>query len=214
MLRRKVAETPLHAPPLQAAVEPKRRASLRIVLLPPTADDWLQQIASAQDKDAFACLFRHYAPRLKSFVMASGASASVADEVVQESLLNVWRRAEQFDPARGTGAAWLFSITRNALISHIRRQKHHEPTDEDPAFISEAPSPEEEAVSQQSRQNLGVALQTLPEEQASVLRAAYINGQALRQIAEQQQIPLGTVKTRARLALEKLRAAFGAKENS
>lgn len=189
------------------------RATLRSFVSPPTVDDWLLRIAEAQDKEAFASLFKHYAPRLKSFVMSMGAAAPRADEVVQDSLLTVWRRSAQFDASRGTGAAWLFTITRNTFISHVRRQKHHEATDKDPAFVSEAPSPEDEAIVHQTRRKLMLALATLPEEQASVLRDAYMRGQPLREIAEQQRLPLGTVKTRARLALDKLRTVFSTKES-
>ena len=191
---------------------PRHRASLRPVVSP--ADEWLLQIAQTQNKEAFASLFRHYAPRLKAFVMSLGAASNVADEVVQESLINVWRRAGQFDPERGSSSAWLFSITRNTFVSHVRKQKRHEASPEDPSFASEAASPEDTAIAVQARHNLQHALASLPPEQASVLRCAYIKVQPLRVIAEQQNIPLGTVKTRARLALEKLRALWNAKESS
>ncbi|MDX2024465.1 MAG: sigma-70 family RNA polymerase sigma factor [Deltaproteobacteria bacterium] len=178
------------------------------------ADEWLLQIAQTQNKEAFASLFQHYAPRLKSFVMSLGATATVADEVVQESLISVWRRAGQFDPERGSSSAWLFSITRNTFISHVRKQKRHEASPEDPTLASHNDTPEARAISSQARHNLQEALASLPPEQASVLRSAYIKGQPLRVIAEQQNLPLGTVKTRARLALEKLRALWNAKESS
>lgn len=198
--------------PVATSKTGRPRASLRPVVSP--ADEWLLQIAQTQSKDAFASLFRHYAPRLKSFAMSMGATASVADEVVQESLISVWRRAAQFDPERGSSSAWLFSITRNTFISHVRKQKRHEASPEDPNFVSEVASPEDAAISRQTRHNLQDALASLPPEQASVLRSAYIKGQPLRLIAEQQNVPLGTVKTRARLALEKLRVFWNTKESS
>lgn len=207
--------SPSLSPRLCATGGPDRpRARLRLVALPPTADDWILQIANTQSKAAFESLFRHYAPKLKSFVMSMGASAGAADEVVQEAMLSVWRRANQFDHARGSGGAWLFSIARNTFISHLRQQKRHEATEVDPAFVSDAPNPEQLTSTTQFHAQLTTALQSLPEEQAAVLRQAYILGQPLQQVANEQKIPLGTVKTRARLALEKLRTVFQAKEPS
>jgi RNA polymerase sigma-70 factor, ECF subfamily len=182
------------------------------VALPPTIDDWIVQIASTQSKAAFESLFRTYAPKLKSFVMSMGASAGVAEEVVQEAMLSVWRRSAQFDPTRGSGGAWLFSIARNTFISHVRQQKRHEATEVDPAFVSDAPDPEQLTSATQFQVQLSAAMQSLPEEQSAVLRQAYMLGQPLQQVANDQKIPLGTVKTRARLALEKLRTVFQAKE--
>lgn len=192
----------------------KPRARLRLVALPPTIDDWIVQIANAQSKSAFECLFRSYAPKLKSFVMSMGASAGAADEVVQEAMLSVWRRSAQFDPTRGSGGAWLFSIARNTFISHVRKQKRYEATEVDPAFVSDAPDPEQLTSATQFQNQLSTALKSLPEEQSAVLHQAYVLGQPLQQVANEQNIPLGTVKTRARLALEKLRTVFHAKDPS
>lgn len=180
--------------------------------LPPTIDDWIVQIANTQSKAAFESLFRNYTPKLKSFVMSLGASAGAADEVVQEAMISVWRRSAQFDPTRGSGGAWLFSIARNTFISHVRQQKRHEATEVDPAFVSDAPDPEQLTTATQFQEQLSTALRSLPVEQAAVLRQAYLLGHPLQQVANDQKIPLGTVKTRARLALEKLRTVFQAKE--
>lgn len=190
------------------------RASLRPIPLPPTAEDWILQIANTQSKAAFESLFRQYAPKLKSFVMSMGAPSGVADEVVQEAMLSVWRRSSQFDPMRGSGSAWLFSIARNTFISHVRQQKRHEANEVDPAFVSNAPDPEQLTTATQFRDQLTSAMQSLPAEQATVLRAAFMLGHPLQQVANEQNIPLGTVKTRARLALKKLRIVFHAKEPS
>lgn len=182
-------------------------------LPPPSAESLIEAVARSQDREAFSRLYLHYGPKLKAFAMSLGASSAVAEEVVQDSLLNVWRRAGQFDPARGTGTGWLFSIARNTFISQVRRQRSLEVDPDDPAFVV-APSPEQQVASRQSEEQLRHALAALPAEQAAVLRSAYGQGLALSEIAQQQNLPLGTVKTRARLAMEKLRVVFGAKESS
>lgn len=190
------------------------RARLSSATVQPTADERIVQIATTRSKAAFEGLFRLYAPRLKSFVMSMGASGGVADEVVQDAMLSVWRRASQFDPTRGSGGAWLFSIARNTFISHVRQQKRHEASELDPAFVSSAPDPEQLTTATQVRDQLTSAMQALPAEQATVLQQAFILGHPLQQVADEQKLPLGTVKTRARLALEKLRTVFCTKETS
>ncbi len=179
-----------------------------------SADECLQRVAKFADKGAFESLFRDHGPRLKAYAQSLGASAAVADEVVQETFLNVWQRAKQFDPARGSAAAWLFSIARNTFISHVRRQRRFEVRVDDPAFVSSDHTPEQLASSAQSQQQLQAALQTLPPEQKQVIEAAYGRGLPLSEVAQQNGLPLGTVKTRARLALEKLRAVFAPKDLS
>lgn len=184
-------------------------------MLPPNLmlgpETLILRIAHSQDREAFACLFRQYAPKLKSFAMSLGASAALAEEVVQESFLNVWRKAGQFDALRGSGPAWLFSITRNTFISHVRKHKRFEVDAEDPAYVP-ATSPEQQAVIREAQGRLQAAVQTLPSEQLAVLQSTFVQGLSLSEIAQQQQLPLGTVKTRARLALEKLRSMFAVTE--
>jgi RNA polymerase sigma factor (sigma-70 family) len=209
-----LGHTTVSSTPYEVANARHSDARLRLSQVPLTADDWILDIANTRSKSAFESLFRHYAPRLKSFVISMGASAGIADEVVQEAMLSVWRRSSQFDPTRGSGGAWLFSIARNTFISHVRQQKRHETSDVDTAFVSSAPDPEQMTTATEFRDKLTVAIASLPTEQATVLHRAFMLGLPLQQVAIDENIPLGTVKTRARLALEKLRIVFKARDLS
>ena len=180
-------------------------------------DRWILAIAERGDRDAFARLFTWFAPRVKAQLVLAGAGES-AEELVQEVMLKVWRRAAQFDPARGSAATWIHAIARNTLISHRRGPQHAEQPkadldgdlDLDDAAAAEADAladrgPEEAALQMEWRRVLGSALAALPPEQYDVLRGAYFSGRTLRDVAEERKVSLGTVKTRARLALARLR---------
>jgi RNA polymerase sigma-70 factor (ECF subfamily) len=173
-------------------------------------DSWILAIAERGDRDAFARLFTWFAPRVKAQLVLAGAGES-AEELVQEVMLKVWRRAAQFDPARGSAATWIHAIARNALVSHRRGpQRAEQPNadlDRDAADIDAVADrgPEEAALQTEWRRVLGSALEALPPEQYDVLRGAYFSGRTLRDVAEERKVSLGTVKTRARLALARLR---------
>ena len=175
-------------------------------------DQWILAIAEHGDRDAFARLFTSFAPRVKAQLLLAGAGES-AEELVQEVMLKVWRRATQFDPARGSAATWIHAIARNALMSHRRGPQHAEQPSADvdrdaDLELDDAGAdrgPEEAALQMEWRRVLGSALEALPPEQYDVLRGAYFSGRTLRDVAEERKVSLGTVKTRARLALARLR---------
>ena len=167
---------------------------------------WLVAIAAHGDRAAFARLFRAYAPKVKAHLVARGAAAGVADELTQDVMLTVWRKAAQFDPSKGTVAGWLYAITRNRLFNHLRDARYPQPEAElDPSTAEGADRPDEQVALAQQRARLARALEGLPPEQHAVLRGAYWRGQTLQECADEQRLPLGTVKTRARLALAHLR---------
>lgn len=180
----------------------------------PGSDRWILAIAEHGDRDAFARLFNWFAPRVKAQLALAGAGES-AEELVQEVMLKVWRRAAQFDPARGSAATWIHAIARNALVSHRRGpQRAEQPSADvdldadlglDAAGAGADRGPEEAALQMEWRRVLGSALEALPPEQYDVLRGAYFSGRTLRDVAEERKVSLGTVKTRARLALARLR---------
>ena len=171
---------------------------------------WLVAIAAHADRAAFARLFRAYAPKVKGHLVARGATAGVADELTQEVMLTVWRKAAQFDASKGTVAAWLYTITRNRLFNHLRDARYPQPEIEVEASAADVASrPDEQLASAQRRARLGRALGQLPPEQHAVLRDAYWRGQTLKEHADEQHLPLGTVKTRVRLALAHLRTILG-----
>ncbi len=176
----------------------------------------LLRIAQHRDRDAFSALFRAYAPRIKGFYMRAGIAAERADELVQEAMLRVWRGAASFDMNRGTADTWIFRIARNVRIDMWHKERHFTVDPRDPALVSDvasdAASPEDAAVQRQGDRQLHAALAQLPKEQASVLRGVYFCGKSTSTLAEEQQVPQGTIKSRLRLAYRHLRTTLGYSE--
>ena len=169
--------------------------------------DWvdaIDRIRTHRDQGAFAALFRHFAPRVKAFLMKSGASETLAEECAQEVMATLWHKAHLFDPSRASVATWIFTIARNRKIDALRKQRRPEP--EDLPWGPEAePDQEEAIVLQQESERLGSALRQLPEKQRELIERAYFGDLSHTEIAAQTGLPLGTIKSRIRLALEKLR---------
>jgi RNA polymerase sigma-70 factor (ECF subfamily) len=180
---------------------------------PPAADDsadLIEAVARRQDRAAFAELFRRFAPRVKAFVMRSGADADTAQEVAQETMVLVWRRAETFDRARAGASTWIFTIARNKRIDLLRRATHAGFDPEDYVmFSTEAPeSADSAAIGRQVRERIGQVMQHLTPDQVVVLQMAFFQDKSHAVIAEEMKLPLGTVKSRIRLALSRLREAL------
>jgi RNA polymerase sigma-70 factor, ECF subfamily len=163
-------------------------------------------IAKDNDRQAFVILFKHFAPRVKTFLMRSGMMANNAEEIAQEAMLAVWRKAGYFDPARASATTWIFTIVRNLRIDHLRRNRQqsrrgHDPTDE-------APQPSaSEAMLMAAEQDARVraALAKLSVEQGMILRLSFFSEKPHPEIARELGLPLGTVKSRIRLAMSRLR---------
>lgn len=171
--------------------------------------DQVRAVALRRDRLAFAALFDHFAPRLKSYVMRLGASEAVAEELVQDTMLTLWRRADSFNPAQAGVSTWIFTIARNKRIDLLRRENRPDFDPEDPCFVSAAePAADETVAAGETARLLGVAIGQLPEEQAALLRICYYGDKSHRQIAKDLDLPLGTVKSRLRLALSRLRLAL------
>mgnify|MGYP005851377543 CR=1 FL=1 len=162
------------------------------------------------DRAAFATLFERYAGRIKGFMMRAGASAPDADEIAQDVMVSIWRRASTFDPARAGAATWIFAIARNRRIDMLRRARRPEPDAEDPLW---APEPEPDALDAVARAErdaqIRESLATLAPEQREVVVAAFYDGLSHGEIAAALDLPLGTVKSRIRLAFRHLRGALG-----
>jgi len=176
-------------------------------------DPWAERIvsiASRQDRSAFAELFNHFAPRVKAFMRRNGASDSQAEEIAQEAMLAVWRKAQLFDPAAAGAATWIFTIARNLRIDAIRRESRggaiRVEEVEAEYELDETPGADERIAAGQSEARLREALSTLPREQLKVIEMSFFEEKAHSEIAETLRIPLGTVKSRARLAMKRLRA--------
>ncbi|HZH26146.1 MAG TPA: sigma-70 family RNA polymerase sigma factor [Azospirillaceae bacterium] len=170
------------------------------------ADAWLVAVGRARDRAAFARLFAAFAPRIKAYLLRQGADRAAADELVQEVMMLVWRRAETFDPVQASAATWMFTIARNKRIDALRRERRPEIDAQDLALVPEpAESADRRIEATQSGARLRKALEDLPPEQAELLRQAYYEGKPHSLIAEESGLPLGTVKSRIRLALGRLR---------
>ncbi len=166
----------------------------------------IRAVAEHRDRKAFADLFTHFAPRLNAFLMRGGTDRVTAEELTQEVMLTVWRRAESFDPNQATLSTWVFTIARNKRIDGLRRQRRPELDPEDPALVPDGPAGAEETVSATQREAmLRAAMVDLPVEQAEMLRMAYFEDKAHSEIAAETGLPLGTVKSRLRLAIGHLR---------
>ncbi len=166
-------------------------------------------IAKRQDRAAFAALFEFFAPRIKAFMQRSGASEAKAEELAQETMLAVWRKAALFDPASAGAAAWIFTIARNLRIDAHRRERRGgviETSDVEIEFqIDDSPQPDALLATTQSEERVRSALTKLSDDQMRVVELSFFEEKAHAEIAEILEIPLGTVKSRLRLAMSRLR---------
>lgn len=161
-------------------------------------------IREQQDTSAFARLFQHFAPRIKAFLIKSGASDTMAEDCAQDVMTTVWQKAHLFDPSRASAATWIFTIARNRRIDLLRKEKRPEPED-----LPWGPEPEPDQTDvlglQQESKKLQDALIQLPEKQRILVERCYFGDMSHSEIATETGLPLGTIKSRLRLALEKLR---------
>ncbi|MEM9974043.1 MAG: sigma-70 family RNA polymerase sigma factor [Pseudomonadota bacterium] len=165
---------------------------------------YVRRIHEARDQQAFRALFTYFAPRVKAFLMKSGASEPLAEECTQEAMATLWRKAHLFDPSRASVSTWIFTIARNRRIDMLRKQRRPEP--EDIPWGPEAEPAQEDVIAlQQESAQLATALAELPEKQRELVEKAYFGDLSHSQIAAETGLPLGTIKSRIRLALERLR---------
>ena len=170
----------------------------------------LVAVGRERDRTAFGRLFGHFAPRVKSYMLKLGMAPQRAEDLAQETLLTVWRKAEQFDPAKAEAATWVFTIARNLRIDTLRRERHPEVSD-DALQDHEDDSPQADEIVDGNRRarRLREALTALTPDQAEVVRLSFFADLAHPLIAERLNLPLGTVKSRLRLAMGKIRKALG-----
>ena len=170
--------------------------------------DLLHRVAQSGDVEAFRKLFQAFAPRVKAYMMRQGADANTAEDLAQETLLTVWRKAGLYSDVKGSATTWIFTIARNLRIDKLRREVAWQPlpegADEEP---SEDMAPDEEVSERERREKVRAVLTELPADQSEVVSLSYIEGLSHSEIAERLSLPLGTVKSRMRLAYSKLREA-------
>ena len=161
----------------------------------------------AGDRVAFAELFRTFGPRIKGFALQRLGDPSAAEGLTQDVLLTIWRKADRYDPTRANATTWMFTIARNRLIDRVRRRGRAEPDPDDPQWIPAAPPAADQVVqADQQSEQVRQALEALPATQREVLVLTFYEARSYPEIAEQLQVALGTVKSRARLGFERLRS--------
>ena len=169
--------------------------------------DWtalLLRVRDHQDRAAFGALFTHFAPRIKGFLMKSGSSASISEDCAQDVMATVWHKAHLFDPSRASVATWVFTIARNRRIDVIRKERRPEP--EDLPWGPQATLDQGEAlIIAQENDSLAAAIATLPQNQRALIERAFFADLSHTQLMQETGLPLGTIKSRIRLALERLR---------
>lgn len=182
---------------------------LPVLNAPPTATDLLVRAAD-RDRDAFQQLYLLLGPRVKGYLMRFCKNAGQAEELTQEVLLTAWRRADRFDPKRASAQTWIFTIARNRVIDVCRRKKVAEADLRDPMWVPAQPEQSDIVIDERQRaQRVQSAVDALPDPQRTVVEQAFFQGQSYPEIAESSGVALGTVKSRARLAFERLRAVLG-----
>jgi len=168
---------------------------------------------SVGDVAGYERLFSRYAPRVKAYMIRRGLSAAAAEELTQEVMLTVWSKAERFDAERAPLRTWVFTIARNRCIDQLRRVRRPRPDPEDPCWVDTVSPPEgpEHVVAGRRREDrIHEALTTLSEEHRCTLRQLYFEGLSTSEAADAQGVPIGTIKSRARRALQALRKVLGA----
>jgi RNA polymerase sigma-70 factor (ECF subfamily) len=168
----------------------------------------LARVAAGRDRQAFAELFLHFGPRIKSFMMRKGADADAAEDLVQETMIAVWNKAALYAADRGSVTTWVFTIARNLRIDRLRREaaRHFTDVEDCGEEASDEPGSEELVMRRQGAGRVAAALAALPPEQREIIALSYLEDLPQSAIAARLSTPLGTVKSRMRLAYRRLRA--------
>jgi RNA polymerase sigma-70 factor (ECF subfamily) len=171
-------------------------------------DALIGAVATRRDREAFLALYGFYAPRVKAYLIRIGGG-HLADETAQETMLAVWRKAALFDPEKASASTWIFTIARNLFIDRKRRERRPEMDPSDP-LLTEGDAPADQVLSaRQSELRVRAALSSLPADQAQVIMMAFFEDKPHSAIAAELKLPLGTVKSRLRLAFGRLRGVLG-----
>ena len=168
------------------------------------------RVASKRDRASFVQLYEYFAPRVKSFLIGQRVPLDVADEVLQEVMLAVWNKAALFNPDKAAASTWIFAIARNKRIDRIRKDTNPDFDPEEPSLQpGDFAAADDSVLDRQRKEAVGKALAELPDDQRTVIELSFMKGLSHSQIAEQLGLPLGTVKSRIRLAFQRLRGELG-----
>jgi RNA polymerase sigma-70 factor (ECF subfamily) len=166
-------------------------------------------VAEKRDQVALGRLFDHYVPKIRSFCLMSQPGATLmADDIAQEVMIRVWNKAHTFKPEAASLNTWIFTIARNARIDYLRKNGRHQ-SNIDPELlwndvVDESADPFRDAQQSRDKDRIQAGLSQLPNEQRQVLAKVYLEGKTHVEAAEELGLPLGTIKSRVRLALHKL----------
>lgn len=179
--------------------------------------DLLELVASKQDTKAFQAIFEHFAPLIKAFALSSGLQYQgdhLPEELVQEVLLTIWRKAAQFDRRKAAPSTWIFTIARNQRIDMLRKlSKYQNDVDADDVWDLEGNTDLFGEVRENRIQShVQKELNSLPIEQKQIVAKVFLEDKSHQEVADELNIPLGTVKSRVRLAMQKLKVNLGATE--
>jgi RNA polymerase sigma-70 factor (ECF subfamily) len=171
----------------------------------------LQRIAVERDKAAFRIVFRYFAPRVRAYLIGRQKSPNFADDVVQDVMLSVWRKAHTYDPAKAAVSSWIFRIARNRMIDHHRQSVRRTGYESAAEIEPESPPPQAEdlMVRSEDHDRVAGAMKHLPEKQRMILELSFREGLTHQEISTRTNVPLGTVKSNIRLAMQKLKSRLG-----
>ena len=169
----------------------------------------MHAVAEARDQAALARLFDFYVPKIRSFCLAAQPGANLmADDIAQEVMIRIWNKAHTYKPESASLNTWVFTLARNARIDYLRKNSRHQ-SDIDPEFlwqnvVDENADPFKDAQQKRDQERIKQGLDKLPKDQKQVLAKVYLEGKTHKEAAEELSLPLGTIKSRVRLALHKL----------
>jgi RNA polymerase sigma-70 factor (ECF subfamily) len=170
----------------------------------------LDRVAKERCKVSFAKVFGYFAPRLRSYALKQVGNEAIAMELVQDTMSNVWQKAHLFNADKGAPSTWIFTIARNLRFDMLRKLKNRKEDicsdDMWPILCEQTADPQETSLEEKiTMQQIGALFDELPEKQKVVIEAIYIDGKSQQEVADELDIPLGTVKSRTRLALQRLK---------
>ena len=178
--------------------EPRRKASEFAACI--------SRIANERDQLAFEFLFRYFAPRIKSYCLKLGADSSAAEDITQEAMVSIWRNAGQFDPSKAAPSTWVFTIARNLAIDRFRKSRRPQFDFNDPALVPEDQLPPDQLIEQtELQENIRQIMDALSSNERNVLMLSFFENLSHFEISRRLNLPVGTVKSRIRLAFGKIR---------
>lgn len=200
----------LYRVPCAKSIEPRVKPKVSNIVKTENWEDLLYAVARDSDRQAFERLFLHFGPRVKAYLMKLGSDPGQAEDLMQDVMAQVWRKSGLFDRSKAGASTWIFTIARNLRIDSFRRDRRPEIDVNDPALVPEPETAADEMLhAQQVSIRLKDILEDLPDDQKKVVLMSFYEDKAHSVIAAELDVPLGTVKSRLRLAMGKIKNVWG-----